>query len=355
MPDERNEEDRRGAEDRDRRHGRADLTIVGPDDRGRRQDRRVAAHRRPDTDEHGHAPVDAEAAPHDERESQGGTHRRHHEADRVGADHRDRAEVQAQAEQDDPELEHVAHGEPDARHRPVGRATQRDHRQAQQHGQRDLEADRERVREELPGDEVRHEPGRGREQQARQHARRVAPHPYCLGTRSDPDPTRHSADRACGESPWRWMERHAPGGFSARRSRRSGRRLSSSSVHSRLGFTVDRQEQARRCVARAPDSRGLELEFNLTVDGVAERPTTGTSRTPPLRTLVDRPHARRQAVLETAGALVSEREVAAALHPQDVGDMRLGRRPAARARNSRDRKNRRFSIGPYARITVGAG
>ena len=62
------------------------------------------------------------------------------------------------------------------------------------------------------------------------------------------------------------------------------------------------------------------------------------SRAQPLRALVDRPHARRQAALEAAGALVSEREVAAALHPQDVGDMRLGRRPAARARDSRDRE-----------------
>ena len=33
--------------------------------------------------------------------------------------------------------------------------------------------------------------------------------------------------------------------------------------------------------------------------------------------------------------------------------MRLGRRPAARARNSRTEKNRSFSIGPYARITSG--
>jgi hypothetical protein len=109
--------------------------------------RRVAAHRASDANQHGDTAFHVEAAAHEQYEPKRGTHADEDEPDRFGADPGDRMQVQAQAEEDDPEAQDVLDREPDPGKRPCAGAAEADHRQADEHRERDLEADRERVGE----------------------------------------------------------------------------------------------------------------------------------------------------------------------------------------------------------------
>ena len=74
-------------------------------------------------------------------------HRHDDEHSGLGSDPRDRMEVEAQSEQRDPDAEDVLDREPAARHGMVARRAEVGDGEPDQHRERNLEADRERVRE----------------------------------------------------------------------------------------------------------------------------------------------------------------------------------------------------------------
>ena len=108
--DRRVQEDGERAEQRDRRDGVGHLTGTRADDRRRRDDRRVAAHRRPDRDEDGEPVVDVDEACHDEHDRERGGHGDDDETGRRQPDPGDLGQAEAGSEQDDPETQDALGG-----------------------------------------------------------------------------------------------------------------------------------------------------------------------------------------------------------------------------------------------------
>ncbi len=136
----------------DRRDRVGDLSCLGPDDRRRGDDRRVAADRGADRDEDGQPPLDPDEARDAEHDPERGRHRQHDQDRRGHADAGDLAQAEARAEQDDPEPQDPLGSEAQPRgQRPEARPRDRRDDDPEQDGDGDLGHDRWQE----PGDEAR--------------------------------------------------------------------------------------------------------------------------------------------------------------------------------------------------------
>jgi hypothetical protein len=178
VADHRKQEDAAGAEDRDRGDREAHLAVVGLHHRCGGGDGGVAAHRAASSDEDGDAGLDTEEAAGEHGEGDTSAHGDEYEPEHLEPDRGDQVQIHAKAQKDDAEPEDVLDGQLDARHRPRRRAAQVDQDQPQEHGQRNLEADGERVGQGELGGEVGREAYCGRQEEAGQQFARKALHPF---------------------------------------------------------------------------------------------------------------------------------------------------------------------------------
>ena len=123
--DRRVEEDRECPEQGDRRDRVGDLAGTRPDDRRRRDDRRVATHRRADGDEHGQPALDVDESRQHQHDRERGGHRDDDEPGRRQPDPGDLGQAEPRPEQDDAESQDALRAErrPGASGRSRGPAT----------------------------------------------------------------------------------------------------------------------------------------------------------------------------------------------------------------------------------------
>jgi hypothetical protein len=112
--------------------------------------------------------LNAEAPADEHREAEGRSDGDQDEPERLGPDQRDRGQIHAQAEEDDAQPQDDLDREPDAGHGPRRRAADVDQDQPQEHGQRNLEADRERIGEGQLGGQVGGQADGSRQEESRQ-------------------------------------------------------------------------------------------------------------------------------------------------------------------------------------------